>query len=154
MELQKIRELIDVLMASDLAELEFSQGTHTLRLVRRSSRAAVPYVDPDSPAFITAETVQTQTGRKPAVGVDSDLLIDLVRSPLYGIVHLTASPDSPPFVQLGEPVHKGQVLCVVEAMKIFHEIKADRSGRVEAVLAEPAQEVESGAPLFRLVPAD
>jgi acetyl-CoA carboxylase biotin carboxyl carrier protein len=74
----------------------------------------------------------------------------LVRSPLYGILHLTSAPDAPAFVQAGDLVHQGQTLCIVEAMKIFHEVKAEISARVDAVLGQAGQEVEAGAPLFRL----
>ena len=131
MELQKIRELIDVFKASDLAEFEFVEGEHRVRFVKRggSSGLGVDTLQPEAPA-----------------GVDSH-----VRSPLFGVIHLTPSPDAPPFVKPGDVVQQGQVVCIVEAMKIFHEIKAPRNSRIDKVLVSSAEEVESGALLMSLV---
>ena len=144
MDLQKIRELIDVLMASDLAELEFAEGEHKLRLVRRAQPDPSRQQAPASP--IVAKNAPATTPAGPPAGQ--------ILSPLYGIVHLAASPAALPFVQAGDKVHQGQVLCMVEAMKIFHEVKADRSACIDEVFVTSAQEIEAGAPLFRLAPAD
>ena len=75
---------------------------------------------------------------------------DLVRSPLFGVLHLTPAPGAAVFVQAGDTVDAGQTLCVVEAMKMFHEVKAPRRGVVEAILAQAGDEVQAGAALFRM----
>lgn len=74
-----------------------------------------------------------------------------VCSPLYGVLHLTPSPDEPAFVAIGDSVTAGQTLCIVEAMKMFHQVKASQAGRLEAILATAGDEVESGQPLFSIV---
>ena len=75
-----------------------------------------------------------------------------VHAPLYGIVHLTPAPGAPVFAQPGDQVQAGQTLCVLEAMKMFHEVKAERAARVVAVLVAAGDEVDAGAPLFALEP--
>lgn len=133
MELQKIRELIDVFKASDLAEFEFVEGDQRVRFVKRAVVGSTSLVG-DAPQ--PAET----SPQVPTEGV--------IKSPLYGIVHLTPTPNAPPFVKTGDVVQAGQVLCIVEAMKVFHEIKATHPARVVRVCVAPSEEVESGAALF------
>jgi acetyl-CoA carboxylase biotin carboxyl carrier protein len=70
-------------------------------------------------------------------------------APLYGVVHLQPAPGEPPFVQPGQAVEAGQLLCVIEAMKMFNEVRADHAATVQAVLVHSGQEVEAGQPLFR-----
>lgn len=151
MELQKIRELIDVLKASDLAELEYAQGEYRLRLVRRSISAPVGTdamgVNAPPNGAVLHHDANTEPESAGTTGV-------LVRSPLFGILHLKASPEGSALVQLGATVQKGETLCIVEAMKIFHEVKADRAARVEAIFGTSGEEVEAGAPLFQLHPLD
>lgn len=157
MDLQKIKQLIDVLMASDLSELEFVEGEHRLHLVRRSRLASPgpsaagalnPAPVPLAPRAPDVPSQPLAAGEEHASPMEAG---ELVTAPLYGILHLTPTPGAPPFVQLGEIVQRGQTLCVVEAMKMFHEVKAARTATVERILAAAGQEVEAGAALFRLV---
>jgi acetyl-CoA carboxylase biotin carboxyl carrier protein len=149
MELQKIKQLIDVLAASDLAELELVEGDHRVRLVRRL--VAVP----ESFGRLAAVSSNAVSAPLPAApagsGPDAAEPAGQVTAPLYGVLHLTPSPDAPAFVRLGDSVQPGQTLCVVEAMKMFHEVKAPRGGIVAAILAVAGEEVEAGTALFRLL---
>lgn len=137
MDQQHIKSLIDALAASDLAELEFSQDGWTLRLVKRDATqsasvaavAAPVAAAPDAPGLVSAD----------------------LAAPLYGVVHLRPSPDEPPFVEAGQAVRAGQTLCVIEAMKVFNEVRAEHDATVAAVLVATGQEVEAGQALFRLV---
>lgn len=147
MELQKIRELIEVLKASDLTELEFSEGDYKLRLVRRSGSVPSAVSVTNGNGLAPPAELHHETNAE-SVSVRTSTV--MVRSPLFGILHLTASPDGPAFVQLGATVQQGDTLCIMEAMKIFHEVKANRTARVEAILGVSGQEVEAGAPLFQL----
>jgi acetyl-CoA carboxylase biotin carboxyl carrier protein len=70
-------------------------------------------------------------------------------APLYGVVHLQPTPGEPPFVQAGQTIHAGQTLCVIEAMKVFNEVRAERDATLQEVLVRSGQEVEAGQPLFR-----
>ena len=146
MDQQLIKTLIDALAASDLSELEFSRDGATLRLVKQ------PAADGGKRAtsvVTTAASVPVASAPKDSAPKDSAVSAE-VRAPLFGIVHLQTAPGAPPFVQAGQEVLSGQTLCVIEAMKVFNEVRADRDARVQAVLVESGQEVDAGQPLFRL----
>ena len=140
MDRQLIKTLIDALAASDLSELEYSRDGETLRLLKRAAAPAqrAPSVPP--------EPVATVAPLPPAAEPASDI----IAAPLYGIVHLQPNPGAEPFVGVGDMVTAGQVLCVVEAMKVFTELRAERDGTIAAVLVCSDQEVEAGQALFRI----
>ena len=151
MDQQQIKTLIDLMAASDLSELTFSQDGWTLHLARGASAGsanAAPEVPapPSSqsaavpPSAPTATPAPLETGSKAA----SQLV-----APLYGVLHLSPSPGEPPFAQIGDAVRAGQTLCVIEAMKVFNEVCAVQDGVLQAVLVTTGQEVEGGQPLFR-----
>ena len=144
MDPQQIKAFIDAMASSDLAEMEFSQDGWTLRLVRRTNGtpATATRVDParPRPAVATAAAQRDEAARP----VES-----VLRAPLYGVVHLQPSPGEPPFVTPGLAVKAGQTLCVIEAMKVFNEVRAEHDGVVDAVLVASGQEVETGQPLVR-----
>ena len=135
----EIKALIDAMAASDLAEMEFAKDGWTLRL-RRGLPRPDPAAAPGRPRRPVREVAPRPTD--PSSGE--------VRSPLFGIVYLGASPDAPPFASVGQRVEAGAVLCTVEAMKTFHEVRAERTGIVEAVLVATGDEVDAGQPLVRL----
>lgn len=156
----RIKELIDLLADSDLTELTLNEGGSTLTLTRHSMSSAPA---PSSPVTVAAPVVAERTVAEPSkqqapvtaavapVAPPTRTASSEVNSPLYGILHLTPSPDEPAFVALGDSVVEGQTLCIVEAMKMFHQVKASKAGRVDAILAEAGNEVESGQSLFRIV---
>lgn len=144
MDPQQIKVFIDAMASSDLAEMEFSQDGWTLRLVRPTSGAA-----PSRPSRIPG------LQKPPAGGASQSQEVaptrsNEVRAPLYGVVHLKPAPDEPPFVTAGIAVKAGQTLCMIEAMKIFNEVRAEHDATVEAVLVTSGQEVEAGQALLRL----
>jgi len=138
MDLQVIMALIDAFATSNLAEMEYTVDGATLRLVKRAAGAATPSA-PAAP--VPTAAIQPAPPTEPA---------SLVTAPLYGVVHLQRSPDAPPFVASGQAVTAGQVLCQIEAMKVFTEIRAERDGTIADVLVQTGQEVDAGQPLFRL----
>ncbi|MDH6167938.1 acetyl-CoA carboxylase biotin carboxyl carrier protein [Variovorax boronicumulans] len=139
MKQEQIKTLIDALAASDLAELEYSEDGSTLRLVKQSALSTAPAVR--SPAVVRRASAASA---QPASTVAAECL-----APLYGVVHLQPAPGEPPFVQPGQAVEAGQMLCVIEAMKMFNEVRADTAATVQAVLVQSGQEVDAGQPLFR-----
>ena len=142
MKQEQIKTLIDALAASDLAELEYSENGSTLRLVKLAALGAASAAR--SPSGIRKAPRQApEETTAPAVASAECL------APLFGVVHLQPAPDEPPFVQPGQAVEAGQLLCVIEAMKMFNEVRADRTGTVRQVLVQSGQEVEAGQPLFR-----
>lgn len=154
MDQQRIKELIDLVGESDLTELTLSENGSTLHLGRQpgKSLAGQTTVLPEANSATTAATetpaLQAVT---PAPAATMSATSTQVCSPLYGILHLTPSPEEPAFVTLGETVTTGQILCVVEAMKMFHHVKATADGVLDAQLAEAGTEVDTGQPLFRIL---
>jgi acetyl-CoA carboxylase biotin carboxyl carrier protein len=153
MDPQLIKTLIDALAASDLKELEYSRDGTTLRLIKRPGGGAVAEGWESAPIPVpVADSVAADT--HVATESRAATLPNEVCAPVYGIVHLAPSPGMPPFVQVGDPVSAGQTLCLMEAMKVFSELRADRDGMLQGVLVEAGQEVEAGQALFRLYAAD
>lgn len=155
MDQQQIKTLIDLMAASDLSELTFSQDGWTLRLGRdgapsqpaRPSTAFAP-VSPVPPVSSALREVAPVVVASHQPGSPSQTPADLV-APLYGVLHLSPSPGQPVFAQVGDTVRAGQTLCVIEAMKVFNEVCATHDGVLQAILARTGEEVEGGQPLFR-----
>jgi acetyl-CoA carboxylase biotin carboxyl carrier protein len=160
MDLQKIKALIDLLAESPLAELELIEGDEKVRLVRaRRQDNAAGAAASDNGAFATRSPVvpgldlPVAAAAQPA-GTTRDTSAvagepRLVRAPMFGIVHLTPAPGEPQFARVGDTIEEGQVLCTIEAMKMFHAIESEFSGTIAEILVEPGNEVEGGQPLFR-----
>ena len=131
MELDQIKKLIDAMAASDLAEMEFNEHGWSLRLVRghQPARRQSPRPSRQKPQAVEADAT--------------------VRSPLYGIVWLRPQPDAPEFVSAGSAIKAGQTLCILEAMKVFHEVRATRDGTIASILVTAGSEVEAGQDLMR-----
>jgi acetyl-CoA carboxylase biotin carboxyl carrier protein len=145
MKQEQIKTLIDALAASDLAELAYSENGCTLRLVKQSAltaAAAEPVVRRPIAARKSSAVASLESA--PLAAIAAECL-----APLYGVVHLQPAPGEPPFVQPGQAVEAGQLLCVIEAMKMFNEVRAEAAAPVQAVLVQSGQEVEAGQPLFR-----
>jgi acetyl-CoA carboxylase biotin carboxyl carrier protein len=145
----KVREIVRIAEESDLAELEVEHAGLRVRVCRAASRAA-GVVQPAEPAVTPA------SGDAPAAGAAAseppeDHLVPIV-APMVGTFYRAPSPDAAPFVQVGDLVEAGQVVCVIEAMKLFNEIQADQRGRVARILVENASPVEYGQPLLLLDP--
>jgi acetyl-CoA carboxylase biotin carboxyl carrier protein len=145
MELDQIKVFIDAMASSDLTELQANKDGWVLRLVRRTVPSATSVSG--SPVPPTAHDKQ----REPAAAATASQPGTEVRAPLFGLVHLTPSPDASPFVVAGQAVKTGETLCVIEAMKVFNNICAERDGVVEAVVATSGSEVEAGQLLMRIV---
>lgn len=147
MDAQQIKVFIDAMALSDLSEMAFSQDGWTLRLVRGpagragTASAAAPVTAPARPANAPRQTLPVTAAPTPA----PELL-----APLFGVVHLQAGPGEPPYVAPGQVVRAGQTLCVIEAMKVFNEVRAEADAVVDAVLVRSGQEVDAGQPLLRL----
>lgn len=136
MDQQQIKTFIDAMAASDLAEMEFAQDGWTLHLVRHVPGGAV---------VPTASEPRVATAPMPRESAATPPLV----APLYGVVHLSPAPGEPPFVAAGQPVSAGQTLCVIEAMKVFNEVRAEQAGTLVDVLVESGQEVDADQPLMR-----
>lgn len=140
MDLDHIKALIELMAASDLSEMEVSEGGWTLRLSRRA--AALPAMPSTAPAPRRAAAVPPP---EPNPAPSPDL-----RAPLSGVIHLQAEPGAPPFVRPGATVAAGATLCLIEAMKVFNTVRAERAGTIAAVLVENGAEVDAGQTLMRI----
>jgi len=154
---KEIKELIEFLVEKDIAEFELERGDVKVR-VKRGSQAETPathYVAvppvPVTPAAAPpagpAPAAATPEPAAPAA-VDEDAGLHIIRSPIVGTFYESPSPGAPAFVKPSDKVSIGQVLCIIEAMKLMNEIEADQAGTVKAILIENGQPVEYGQPLI------
>lgn len=151
MDLRKIKKLIELLEESNLSELEIKEGEESIRLSRASSVApqtgaaattVVPFVSAPASGALPVEPPPPAAAEAPEG--------HHVRSPMVGTFYAAPKPGAKPFVQVGGKVQVGDTLCVIEAMKIFNQIEADKSGTVVAVMKENGDPVEYGETLFVL----
>lgn len=151
MDIRKIKKLIELVEESGINELEISEGEESVRISRGAS------VAPVAAAPIAAAPVAVAAPiAAPAAPATSEVAAPvisghIVRSPMVGTFYASASPDSPAFAEIGQHVNAGDTLCIVEAMKMMNQIEADKSGTIEAVLAEDGQPVEFDQALFTIV---
>ena len=146
MDQERIKALIELLAESDLIELSLTEGDSTLRLFKDAAGGTVQSTPAQIPAA-KAPKAAPKTTAKASGPVASN---NEVKASLYGVLHLTPAAGEAPFVKVGDTVEAGQTLAILEAMKMFHPLKAPHAGIVEAILASGGTEVESGQPLFRL----
>jgi acetyl-CoA carboxylase biotin carboxyl carrier protein len=147
MDIRKIKKLIDLIQESDVAEIEISEGEESVRISRNSTSAPVTYAAPaPAPVSVSVAAPAAEVAAPAAAPVDN--LANAVRSPMVGTFYRSSSPEAPAFVEVGQQVAAGDVICIIEAMKMFNQIEADRSGTVKAILAENAQPVEFDEPLI------
>lgn len=143
MDSEKINQLIKLLNEHGLTEIEFSEGDQSIRIKRQSSSPArTTRLQPSSAGGI----MPPQTAS--SAFSDAEISGHKVRSPMVGTVYLAPSPDAPPFVSLGQTVKLGEVLCIVEAMKMMNQIEADKAGIIKARLVENGTPVEYNQALF------
>ena len=141
MDIRKIKKLIEMLQDSDLKEIEVSQGEESVRISRDNSS---PFV----PVERVVQPIQQQVTEDAPLNNNSEetTKIDgnIVTSPIVGTFYRKPSPDKDPFIKVGDVVEQGDVLCIIEAMKMMNEIKSDFSGTVVAIDVEDGQPVEYG----------
>lgn len=146
MNVKEIREILELLKGTDVSELEIARGENVLKVRRgavlesRPLPASLPASAPPPPA----------PAAPPKPEPPPKLAAKEVVSPIVGTFYRAPAPDAAPFVEVGMRVTKGQVLCIVEAMKIMNQIESDTSGTVVAILVENAQPVAYGQPLFHI----
>jgi acetyl-CoA carboxylase biotin carboxyl carrier protein len=156
MDLRKIKTLIDLVSESNVAELEITEAEGTVRIVKslpvgNQSSAQVHYMAAPAPQAIApaaAPTIAAPAEVAPAAPAISSNHI--LKSPMVGTFYASSGPDAKPYASVGDAVKQGQTVCIIEAMKIMNEIEADKSGTIVKVLAQSAQGVEYGQPLFEI----
>ena len=147
MDIRKIKKLIELVEESGIEELEINEGEESVRIVLRSSNPAPVYQQPVAAAIAPAPAPE-QPG--PAAKPDASTE-NAVTSPMVGTFYRSPAPGTAAFVEVGQKVKVGDVICIVEAMKMMNQIEADRAGTVEAFLVEDGCPVEFDQALISIV---
>ncbi len=145
MDIRKVKKLIELLEESGIAEIEIREGEESVRISRHSPAPAMMpsmmYAPPAAPlAPATAAIIESPKAEIPSG--------HSVISPMVGTFYRSSAPGNKSFVEVGQHVKAGDTLCIIEAMKMFNQIEADKAGTVKAILVENGQPVEYGQPLF------
>lgn len=145
--MQRIAALAEALEGSDISELDLAEGSTRIVIRRR--------LDPPVVALAEMSVPRAARSRRPAAARASESAAPAeagvaIVAPLTGVFYAAPSPTSAPYVQIGDTVQVGQVICIVEAMKVFNEIKSEVSGKVTAMPAQPGQLVHQGDALIRV----
>ena len=144
MDLRKLKKLIDLVEASGISELELTEGEEKVKISRNNGGSYQPQLVQGQPQLVQGQPQPNK--REPEIPAVIDG--DTINSPMVGSFYRAASPDSSPFVEVGSTVKKGDVLCIIEAMKLLNEIESDHEGIIKKILVENGQPVEFGEPLF------
>jgi acetyl-CoA carboxylase biotin carboxyl carrier protein len=158
---KELKELIDFLIEKDISEFELERGDVKVRIKRGAEAAAplithampmatMPMAAPPAQAGQPAAAAPASASAAPPAAAEEEL--HTVKSPIVGTFYEAPGPGALPFVKPGDQVAAGQVLCIIEAMKLMNEIEADASGEVVKVLVNNGQPVEYGQPLFAIRP--
>lgn len=148
MDIRKIKKLIELLEETGISEIEIKEGEESLRLSRYSHHVEPPQVKYAAPNTHT-NMPTTPTTAAPAETKPTALPAGhKVYSPMVGTIYMSPSPEASPFVTVGKSVSAGDTLCIIEAMKMFNEIEADRNGVISAILVANGDPVEYDQPLF------
>jgi acetyl-CoA carboxylase biotin carboxyl carrier protein len=152
MDLRKLKKLIDLVQESGVAELEVKEGEESVRITRivGAGQQTVFLGQPTvSPALAPAAPAPALPA--PAAAAAEGPAVDeghMVKSPMVGTFYAAPEPGAKPYATVGQRISKGQIVCIIEAMKLMNEIEADKAGVVRQILAENGQAVEYGQPLF------
>ena len=153
MDIRKVKKLIELLEESGIDELEIKEGEESVRISRHSKQPAYApqpiYAQAPAPAAAPVAAAAPSAEAAPAAA--PKLNGTVARSPMVGTFYRAASPTSANFVEVGQSVKKGDILCIVEAMKMMNHIEAEASGVIESILVENGQPVEYDQPLFTIV---
>ena len=147
MDLRKVKKLIELAEESDLAEIEVSGADESVRIVRNRTTG-----EPQL-ALARSTTVRddmNQGKETPALDLRSKSQLDSINSPMAGTFYAAPSPDEAPFVEIGQKVVQGEVVCIIESMKMMHEIKSPRSGEIMRLCVNDGEPVGTADPLFEI----
>jgi acetyl-CoA carboxylase biotin carboxyl carrier protein len=151
MDIRKIKKLIELLEESGIAEIEIKEGEEALRISRMPTGVAqlapMPMAlpaAPIAPAPIQAAVAQVA----PAPAAKAKANEHVITAPMVGTFYGAPSPGAKPFIEIGDEIKVGQVLCIIEAMKMMNQIESDKAGRVTSIMARNGDPVEFGQPLF------
>ena len=144
MDIEKLKELIEFMKEEDLLELEIEEEGKKIKLSRNPKQINV------SPSILTPSTSQMPLETKPQEKKEEGLIE--IKAPMVGTFYRAPAPDAQPYVEVGSQIDSGDVVCIIEAMKLMNEIKSEIKGEIVDILAENGEPVEYGQPLFLVKP--
>jgi acetyl-CoA carboxylase biotin carboxyl carrier protein len=160
MDIKDLRNLVKMVTSTDITEFEWEQGEERI-VIRRGQTAVVAPSAAQAAAPVVMSVPQAPVAAAPAAAAQAPVApaaaaeeegLETIGSPIVGTFYSAPSPDSDPYVEVGSVVEKGQILCIVEAMKLMNEIEAEFKCRIVKILKDNAQAVEYGDPLFLVEP--
>ena len=149
MDMRKIKKLIELLQSTGVAEIEIKEGEESVRITRESTHHAPQVIMAPAAAAAPASATHTEatlTAKSEPAALTTDK--HTVKAPMVGTVYLSSSPGTKAFVEIGQSVKAGEVICLIEAMKMFNQIEADKAGTITARLIDNGSPVEFNQPLF------
>ena len=156
MNFKDVKDLIDLIQGTDVVEVEIERAGMRIKVRREGSvhpPAAASGAPAAAPPVLQAPAPSQAPAPPPAAAGATPPGVVLVTAPLVGRFYRSPSPDAGPYVEVGDKVRKGQVLCIIEAMKLMNQIEAEQGGTVRAILVDDGKAVEFGEPLFEIEPA-
>ena len=154
MDIRKVKKLIELLEESNIGEIEIKEGEESVRISRHGNQPVAPMAyaapAPAAPAPAAAPATAETAASEPAAPAAAPATDNAVLSPMVGTFYRAPSPDAASFVEVGQTVRVGDVLCIVEAMKMMNQIEADRAGTVTAIHVENGEAVEFDQPLISI----
>ena len=152
MDIRKVKKLIELLEASDVAEIEIKEGEESVRISRAATSAPPPVTYLAAPVAAAPAPVQAPPAVKEEATSPAPVTHGkVIQSPMVGTFYRSPSPSSPPFVEVGQHIKMGDIVCIVEAMKMMNQIEADHAGVIEAILVEDGEPVEFDQALITIV---
>ena len=150
MDLRKIKKLMELLEESGIAEIEVKEGEESIKLSRNITSSAAPLQQMVQQPMMAPQQQPPQAASQLESKIDDSLNQNrnTVNSPMVGTFYASASPESKPFVTVGQSVKKGDTLCILEAMKMMNQVQAESDGKILEILIDNAEPVEFDQPLF------
>ena len=149
MDIRKVKKLIELLEQSNINELEINEGDESVRISRGGT--AVTYAAAPIPAPVAAAPAPIASPDEAAAPVAEEPAGHAVKSPMVGTFYASPAPGSPAFVSVGQKVAAGDVICIIEAMKMMNQIEADKAGTIGAILIEDGETVEFDQSIVTIV---
>ncbi len=157
MNLKELKELIEMLKDTDISEVEIERSGVKVRLRKGGDvtyHPSMPRMEYPPAAIVAPAVPEAPPASAPEKPVEKTKTSQIkVTSPIVGTFYRSSSPDKPPYVEVGDTVKKGQVLCIIEAMKLMNEIESETAGKIVQMLVENGHPVEYGQPLFVIEPS-
>lgn len=148
MDIRKVKKLIELLEQSNINELEINEGDESVRISRGGTAVTYAAAPAPAPAPVAAAPAEAAEAAAPA---SEEPAGHAVKSPMVGTFYASPAPGSPAFVSVGQKVAAGDVICIIEAMKMMNQIEADKAGTIGAILVEDGEAVEFDQPIVTIV---